>query len=133
LVRKPFQLLRGITPSLNLLNLKEHLLFKEVERISEGIMKTKYLSPVYKLLKLFKEGRDNWKRKTARAKKELKLRHNRIVFLERSKGKLKEKVSFLENKLVILQAELAQLKSETKIKNDQEEKKTLQGLRKRKI
>jgi chromosome segregation ATPase len=72
-----------------------------------------YSSPPHKLLKLFKEGRDSWKEKTREAKKQLKLKRNRITFLEESKAKLKSRVEELEETLIALHAELSDLKGDS--------------------
>jgi len=62
-------------------------------------MSSQYKSPQGKLLKFFENSRNKWKQKAISAKKELKLRYNRIKFLEESKAKLKEKVAVLEDEL----------------------------------
>ena len=58
-----------------------------------------YVSPKHKLLKLFKDGRDNWKEKHAKEKKRIKYLKNRVHFLEESKASLKNQVSELKQKL----------------------------------
>jgi len=51
---------------------------------------TSYRSPAQKLLKWFKESRDNWKTKYQELKKNVKQLENRIRFLESSKNKWKK-------------------------------------------
>ena len=89
-------------------------------------MKKEYASPTYKLLTVFKEGRDKWKEKTIRVKKELKLAKNRILFLEDSKAKFKKQTKELKKTVVQLQSEIADLKSQlhTEEKSNDVKKKT---------
>lgn len=67
-------------------------------------MSTQYKSPPHKLIKFFEEARDKWREKTSLAKKELKLKGNRIKFLEVSKAKLKKEVTTLKQRVRELEA-----------------------------
>ena len=58
-----------------------------------------YASPNHKLLKIFKEGRDKWKKKYSEGKKIIKYFKNRVLFLEKSKASLKLKVIRLKDQL----------------------------------
>jgi len=69
-----------------------------------------YASPKHKLLKVFKEGRDKWKIKAMEAKKNLKLKHNRMVFLETSKEKVQMENKSLKQQITELNAEVSRLK-----------------------
>ena len=87
-----------------------------------------FLSPVKKLVKFFEESRDKWKVKALAAKRKVKLSHNRIVFLETSKAKIKANCSAiaeekkelelqlyeLQNKLTLQEKENQALKEEIK-------------------
>lgn len=70
-------------------------------------MTKQYSSPTHKLLNVFRDGRDKWKTKTIQAKKEIKLNKNRILFLESSKEKLKEKAKMLDALVIKLRAEIS--------------------------
>jgi predicted RNase H-like nuclease (RuvC/YqgF family) len=74
-------------------------------------MPKEYASPTHKLLNVFKEGRDKWKEKTIRVKKEIKLCKNRIIFLETSKEKFKNRAKELEALVTEMKAEISDLKS----------------------
>jgi len=54
------------------------------------LLDTLYKSPTHKLLKWFKESRDNWKTKYQELKKNFKQLENRIRFLESSKNRWKK-------------------------------------------
>lgn len=71
----------------------------------------KYKSPTHKLLNIFRAGRDKWKSKAMEAKKKLKLKHNRICFLEKSKATYKEKNIALKQKVTELESEVSELNS----------------------
>lgn len=55
-----------------------------------------FKSPLRKLVFSFKTSRDKWKQKAQKANYDLKLKRNRIKFLEESKAKLKEENSKLK-------------------------------------
>jgi hypothetical protein len=59
-----------------------------------------YKSPVRKLVKFFKNSRDNWKGKYQELKKKFKRQSNRIRFLEKSKENLKKRVKELETEVL---------------------------------
>ena len=61
---------------------------------------TSYRSPTHKLLKWFKESRDNWKTKYQELKKNFKQLENRIRFLESSKNFSKE-ILFREKLILV--------------------------------
>ena len=55
-----------------------------------------FKSPLRKLVFSFKTSRDKWKKKAQKSNYDLKVKRNRIKFLEESKAKLKEENSKLK-------------------------------------
>ncbi|MBF0240229.1 MAG: hypothetical protein HQM12_21200 [SAR324 cluster bacterium] len=66
-----------------------------------------YKSPERKLLRVFREGRDQWKRKCQEGKQVIKFLRNRVAFLESSKAQLKARVKELEQEVRTLRSGLA--------------------------
>ena len=64
-----------------------------------------YKSPKSKLVRFFRKSRDQWKAKARDSKAVIKQLKNRVVFLERSKGRLQSKVTELEQELSRLKRE----------------------------
>ena len=64
-----------------------------------------YKSPKSKLVRFFRKSRDQWKAKARESKAVIKRLKNRVVFLERSKGRLQSKVTELEQALSRLKTE----------------------------
>jgi len=64
-----------------------------------------YKSPKSKLVTFFRKSRDQWKEKARESKAVIKRLKNRIVFLEKSKAGLQEKVTGLEQELSRLKVE----------------------------
>ncbi len=64
-----------------------------------------YKSPKSKLVRFFRKSRDQWKEKARESKAVIKRLKNRVVFLERSKGRLQSKVTELEQELSRLKTE----------------------------
>ena len=64
-----------------------------------------FKSPKGKLVTFFKKSRDQWKAKARESKAVIKRLKNRVVFLERSKGRLQSKVTELEQELSRLKTE----------------------------
>lgn len=62
-----------------------------------------YKSPKGKLVTFFRKSRDGWKEKARESKTVTRRLKNRIVFLERSKARLQDKVTELGQKLFRLQ------------------------------
>ena len=58
-----------------------------------------YKSPRRKLVKIFEEGRDKWKKKCQHAKYNVKLLSNRVRYLEKRKDELTQRVKQLEKEL----------------------------------
>ena len=58
-----------------------------------------YKSPKSKLVTFFRRSPDQWKEKARESKAVIKRLKNRIVFLEKSKGRSQEKVTGLEQEL----------------------------------
>ena len=58
-----------------------------------------YKSPKSKLVRFFRKSRDQWKAKARESKAVIKRLKNRIVFLEKSKARLQDKVTALEQAL----------------------------------
>ena len=58
-----------------------------------------YKSPKGKLVQFFRKSRDGWKEKARESKTVIKGLKNRIVFLQRSKARLQDKVTELEQEL----------------------------------
>jgi uncharacterized protein YlxW (UPF0749 family) len=58
-----------------------------------------YKSPVKKLFRFFESSRDKWKYKCLTAKYQVKLKTNKIRYLEKCKSDLKNKVKELEKEL----------------------------------
>ena len=73
-----------------------------------------YASPNHKLLKIFKQGRDKWKKKYSEGKKTIKYFKNRVLFLENSKASLKLKVSQLKELLKAQESLLRETSSKKK-------------------
>lgn len=65
-----------------------------------------YKSPPSKLIKLFREARDNWKQKYLESTQHNKYLKNRIHFLETSKQKYKDQVKSLQSEIHHLQQQL---------------------------
>ena len=78
-----------------------------------------YKSPKSKLVTFFRKSRDQWKEKARESKAVIKRLKNRIVFLERSKAGLQDKVTELEQALSRLKREAHQ-----RVKEVEELKKT---------
>lgn len=64
-----------------------------------------YRSPRGKLLKFFKQSRDQWKAKCRVAKAQVKGLQNRLRWVEKSKASWKQRVQGLERELARVQAE----------------------------
>lgn len=58
-----------------------------------------YKSPKGKLVQFFRKSRDGWKEKARESKTVIKGLKNRVVFLQRSKARLQDKVTELEQEL----------------------------------
>lgn len=71
-----------------------------------------YKSPTHKLVNFFKKSRDKWKSKAQGATYDMKLKNNRITFLETSKATVKAKNQELQEENARLKEELSRLKSE---------------------
>ena len=74
------------------------------------MMETPYKTPLKKLTVFFLSSRDKWKKRAQKAHYEVKLKRNRIKFLEESKEKLKQ-----EN--LILKKHIFELESSKAVKN----------------
>lgn len=60
---------------------------------------SKYKSPRRKLVKIFEDGRDKWKKKCQEAKYTVKLLSNKVRYLEKRKSELTLRVKELEKEL----------------------------------
>jgi methylthioribose-1-phosphate isomerase len=69
------------------------------EKQKDKSTKKEYKSPQQKLLHFFNKSRDKWKKKCRTAKYNLKLRQNKIRYLEKIKTEMKETIAELENEL----------------------------------
>ena len=58
-----------------------------------------YKSPKRKLIKFFKESRNNWKKKCLNAKYTIKLLRNQVRYLEKRKTELSQQVKELKKEL----------------------------------
>lgn len=69
-----------------------------------------YRSPMRKLVRFFQKSRDNWKRKSQQAKKQIRLMDNQVRAVEKSRDLWRSRAEQANEQLQQLQQELAQLK-----------------------
>ncbi len=69
------------------------------EKQKNKATKKEYKSPQQKLLHFFNKSRDKWKEKCRTTKYNLKLRQNKIRYLEKIRTEMKETIAELENEL----------------------------------
>ena len=79
-----------------------------------------YKSPMGKLVRFFRKSRDRWKEKARESKGVIKGLKNRIVFLEKSKARLQDRVTELEQEL----SRLKKRESRERAEEPEEVKKT---------
>ncbi len=77
-----------------------------------------YKSPRRKLVTFFEKSRDQWKEKCSKAKAKVKQLNNRVRFLEKSKGQLKNEIESLRIELSIAKA----MKKTDEIEIDEQKK-----------
>jgi len=78
-----------------------------------------FISPVKKLVNFFEKSRNKWKAKAQLAKKEIKLCKNRIIFLEKSKAKIKSEVAETKKQKRELELKLSQLQLNLRLQQDE--------------
>jgi chromosome segregation ATPase len=76
-------------------------------------MEQAYKSPVTKLLRFFETSRDQWKRKHHDLKAELKLAHNQVRAVEKSREMWRERAEESTQRVRQLEAELAEIKRQS--------------------
>jgi chromosome segregation ATPase len=74
-------------------------------------MEQAYKSPVTKLLRFFEASRDQWKKKHHELKAELKLAHNQVRAVEKSREIWRERAEDSAQRVRQLEAELAEIKT----------------------
>lgn len=66
---------------------------------NQGSDDKEYKSPSRKLVKFFKNSRDNWKTKYQDLKYKMKLMQNKILYLEKRKTQLNQRIKELQQEL----------------------------------
>ena len=66
---------------------------------NQGSDDKEYKSPSRKLVKFFKNSRDNWKSKYQDLKYKMKLMQNKILYLEKRKTQLNQRIKELQQEL----------------------------------
>ncbi len=77
---------------------------KEVGTMKETRKRKEYKSPQRKLVNFFEKSRDRWKNKSIAAKQKVKRLQNRVRYLEKSKGHLKNQIKALKEELAIVKS-----------------------------
>jgi chromosome segregation ATPase len=76
-------------------------------------MEQAYKSPVTKLLRFFESSRDQWKKKHHDLKAELKLAHNQVRAVEKSREMWRERAEESAQRVRQLEAELVGIKTQS--------------------
>jgi len=76
-------------------------------------MEQAYKSPVTKLLRFFESSRDQWKKKHHDLKAELKLAHNQVRAVEKSREMWRQRAEESAQRVGQLEAELAGTKTQS--------------------
>ncbi len=68
-------------------------------------LEKEYSSPAHKLIKFFRSSRNNWKTKHQQVKRELKLAHNQVRAVEKSRAKWRQDAEATRAEIARLQTE----------------------------